>query len=134
MTASEYVVDASALVAALTRKDGVGAALRKLLADSRVHAPYLIDAEVGQALRALERRGEITGDEALTGLRALRGLVDDRYDQVVLLEQTWSLRHTITFYDGLYVVLASALDMPLLTGDIRLSSAPGLNCKVELLR
>lgn len=53
---SEYVIDASALVACLARKDAVGAALRKLIGGSRTHAPYLIDAEAGQALRGLERR------------------------------------------------------------------------------
>lgn len=130
----EYVVDASALVAALARKDAVGVALRELLGRSRTHAPYLIDAEAGQALRALERRGEITADVALAGLRSLRGLVDERYDHVALLERAWALRQTITFYDGLYAVLAGAMGLPLLTGDVRLSTTPGLPCKVEVVR
>ena len=131
---SEYVVDASALVAFLARKDAVGAALRKLMAAGRTHAPYLIDAEVGQALRGLERRGEITADDALTGLQGIRSLIDERYDHVALLSDAWITRHTISFYDALYVVLAARLGLPLLTGDIRLSKAPGLPCQVELVR
>jgi predicted nucleic acid-binding protein len=131
---SEYVIDASALVACLARKDAVGAALRTLIGGSRTHAPYLIDAEVGQALRGLERRGEITGEDALTGLQGIRGLVDERYDHLALLGDAWATRHTITFYDGLYAVLAERLGLPLLTGDIRLSKAPGLPCEVELVR
>lgn len=131
---SEYVVDASALVAALTRKDAVGATLRKVIGNNRAHAPYLIDAEVGQALRALERRGEVTGDDALAGLRALPGLIDERYDHTPLLRPAWTIRHAISFYDGLYAGLATALGLPLLTGDARLSKAPGLPCQVELIR
>ncbi|GLY64462.1 type II toxin-antitoxin system VapC family toxin [Amycolatopsis taiwanensis] len=131
---SEYVIDASAMVACLARKDAVGAALRKLIGSSRTHAPYLIDAEVGQALRGLERRGEITGEEALAGLHGIRGLIDERYDHVVLLGDAWTVRHAISFYDGLYAVLAQRLGLPLLTGDIRLSKASGLPCEVELVR
>lgn len=131
---SEYVVDASALVAALTRKDAVGATVRKVIGNHRAHAPYLIDADVGQALRGLERRGEITEADAATGLRALPGLIDERYDHTPLLGAAWTIRHTVSFYDGLYAMLASTLGLPLLTGDARLSKAPGLPCQVELLR
>ncbi|MPY80622.1 MAG: VapC toxin family PIN domain ribonuclease [Actinophytocola sp.] len=131
---SEYVVDASAMVAALARKDAMGMAIRKIIADGQTHAPYLLDAEVGQALRGLERHRDITEDDALTGLQALRGLIDQRYDHNELLRQAWTLRHTITFYHGLYVALATLLGLPLLTGDIRLSKAPGLSCRVEVVR
>lgn len=131
---TEYVVDASALVAALTRKDAVGAALRRLIGSTRAHAPYLIDAEVGQALRSLERRGDITSDDAATALRALPALIDERFDHVPLLGPAWQTRHTITFYDGLYAALAAALRMKLLTGDTKLTKAPGLPCEVELIR
>jgi predicted nucleic acid-binding protein len=51
-----------------------------------------------------------------------------------LAQRAWDLRHTITFYDGLYVPLAAALDLPLLTADARLSKAPGLSCRVILIR
>ncbi len=131
---SEYVVHASAMVAALTRKDAAGMAIRKVIASCRAHAPYLIDAEVGQALRSLERRGDVTENDALTGLLALRGLIDERYDHSELLNHAWTVRHTITFYDGLYAALATVLGLPLLTGDIRLSKAPGLPCRIELIR
>ena len=45
----------------------------------------------------------------------------------------WQSRHTVTFYDGLYVALATVLRVPLLTGDVKLSKAPGLSCVVELI-
>ena len=39
----------------------------------------------------------------------------------------------MSFYDGLYVALATMLDLPLLTSDIRLTKAPGLPCRYELI-
>ncbi|KAA2258757.1 type II toxin-antitoxin system VapC family toxin [Solihabitans fulvus] len=130
----EFVVDAAAAIGALSGKDAVGIALRKRIAEATCHAPHLIDAEVGHVLRRRERRGEITEEVALTGLRALPELIDHRYPHAGRLsEHAWDLRHTITFYDGLYVALAAALKVPLLTSDVRLSNAPGLSCRVELV-
>ena len=48
-----------------------------------------------------------------------------------LAAAAWALRNNVTFYDGLYAVLAVALAAPLLTADERLSRAPGLPCAVE---
>jgi predicted nucleic acid-binding protein len=45
----------------------------------------------------------------------------------------WALRENFSFYDALYVALAQSLSVPLLTGDGRLSRAPGLPCAVELM-
>ena len=45
----------------------------------------------------------------------------------------WELRHVVSFYDGLYVALATMLDLPLLTSDARLAKAPGLPCRCELI-
>ncbi|WP_342801739.1 hypothetical protein [Nocardia sp. No.11] len=44
-----------------------------------------------------------------------------------------AVRHTITFYDGLYAALAARLDVPPLTSDARLSRTPGLPCRVEVI-
>jgi predicted nucleic acid-binding protein len=131
---SEYVVDAAAAVSALGRKDAVGIAAHKRIAEATCHAPHLIDAEVGHVLRRGERTGEISDETARTALRALPEIIDYRYPHTGrLAQQTWDLRHTITFYDGLYVALAAALDLPLLTADVRLSKAPGLSCRVVLI-
>lgn len=131
---SEYVVDASAAVSALGRKDAVGIAVHKRIAEATCHAPHLLDAEVGHVLRRGERAGEISGETARTALRALPEMIDYRYPHAgQLAERAWELRSTITFYDGLYVALATVLDVPLLTGDVRLSKAPGLTCHVTLI-
>jgi predicted nucleic acid-binding protein len=50
-----------------------------------------------------------------------------------LAATAWALRSNVTFYDGLYVALAVALAVPLLTADERLSRAPSLGCAVELV-
>lgn len=132
---SEYVVDAATAIGALVGKDVAGIAARKRIAESTCHAPYLLDAEVGNVLRRAELRGLIGEGAARTALLALPDIVDHRYPHTGRLAAVaWELRHTITFYDGLYVALATVLDLPLLTGDVRLSRAPGLTCAVEVLR
>lgn len=47
--------------------------------------------------------------------------------------RAWTLRHNFTFYDALYVALASHLDIPLLTADPRLRREPGLTCHTEFV-
>jgi predicted nucleic acid-binding protein len=48
-----------------------------------------------------------------------------------LATAAWALRQNVSFYDGLYVALAVALAVPLVTADQRLARTPGLNCVVE---
>jgi predicted nucleic acid-binding protein len=130
----EFVVDASAAVRALTGKDAVGRALSELLAAATCHAPHLIDAEVGHVLRRLERIGHVSEESASTAVRALSTVIDQRYQHAGWLAiEAWELRHAFSFYDGLYVGLATRLGMPLLTGDVKLSKAPNLPCRVELI-
>ncbi|MFI1238930.1 type II toxin-antitoxin system VapC family toxin [Nocardia salmonicida] len=130
----EYVIDASAASTALLRKDAVGAAVGRLIENSTCHAPHLIDAEVGNVLRRHERKELIDPTTAAIGLRMLATMIDRRYaHHGWLSEEAWKLRHTITFYDGLYAALAARLDIVLLTSDAELSRAPGLPCRVELI-
>lgn len=131
---SEYVIDASALVLAVGSKDGTAADLRQRLVEARTHAPHLVDAEVGNVLRRHEMRGLLATGEALAALRAARAVIGTRYPhQGSLGEAAWGLRHDLSFYDALYVALAGALEVPLLTADVRLSRAARLPCTVELV-
>ena len=131
---SDCVLDASALVLALSGKTDAASALRTRLSGVRSHAPHLIDAEVGNVLRRHERESRLSPEEALLALRAARALVDHRYPHVgPLAELAWSWRHNLSFYDSLYVALAVLLDLPLITGDVRLSRAPDLSCAIELV-
>ncbi|GEM33221.1 ribonuclease VapC [Nocardia neocaledoniensis NBRC 108232] len=134
MASEEFVVDASAALTALIRKDAVGTAVGRLLEATVCHAPHLIDAEVGNVLRRHERGGLITAGEAALGLRMVTTVVDNRYAQHGwLAEHAWELRHSISFYDGLYAALAARLDIPLLTADAKLAKSHGLPCRVELI-
>lgn len=94
----------------------------------------MIDAEVGQTLRRSVHRGELDEEESATALRALKNMIDYRYPHGGRMSDlAWELRHAVTFYDGLYVALATMLDLPLLTTDIKLTKAPDLPCRVELI-
>jgi predicted nucleic acid-binding protein len=42
-------------------------------------------------------------------------------------------RDNLTAYDAAYVALAEALQCPLVTGDARISRAPGMRCPVTVL-
>ena len=67
-------------------------------------------------------------------LRALPEVIDYRYPHTGgLADRAWDLRHTITFYEGLYVALAAVLDVPLLTGEVKFGEASGLSCQVMLI-
>jgi predicted nucleic acid-binding protein len=131
---NDCVIDASALVLALVGKTNAAKALRERLPEVRRHAPHLIDAEVGNVLRRHEQAGRISAKEADTALRAAGFLIDDRYPHFgTLARRAWNLRHNFSFYDALYVALAGNLGFPLLTADTRLSRAPGLTCRIELV-
>lgn len=61
-------------------------------------------------------------------------LINHRYPHAgPLAELAWTWRGNLSFYDALYVALAVRLGVPLVTGDARLSAAPGLSCAVELV-
>jgi predicted nucleic acid-binding protein len=126
------VIDASGMVIALLGRSGEAAALRGRLGTEVCHAPHLIDAEVGNVLRRQVLRGDLAAADAAALLRSSGLLVDHRHQMTgALAAAAWALRQNVTFYDGLYVALATALAIPLVTADQRLSRAPGLNCVVE---
>lgn len=131
---NESVVDASALAMALTGTTADAASLRTRIRESTCHAPHLVDAEVGNVLRRRELAEAIAAATAHTALQALPEVPDHRYPHTgALAEAAWKLRGSITFYDALYVALAEALALPLVTCDGRLSRAPNLPCEVELV-
>jgi predicted nucleic acid-binding protein len=131
---TDRVIDASALAHALIGKTPAAAELRTALRATSCHAPHLIDAELGSVLRKRTRAGDITATHAATALRAARAVIDYRYPNTgALADLAWNWRDNLSFYDALYVALAIRLDVPLVTGDERLSKAPGLPCFVELI-
>jgi predicted nucleic acid-binding protein len=131
---NDYVIDASAVVLALAGKTTGAGTLRARLSEMRRHAPHLIDAEIGNVLRRHEQAGLISSREAITALEVAGLLIDHRYPHTdALAQRAWTLRHSLSFYDALYVGLASYLEIPLLTGNTRLSRVTGLPCQTELV-
>ncbi len=128
------VLDASVLVDLLVESDRGQEVGRRLEEETGwLWAPAVIDAEVGHALRAEVRRRripQVTADQALEGLMAMRL---ERVSHRFLAERAWELRDNLSFYDGLYIALAEALDAPLLTSDARLAKAPGIIAEVEVI-
>jgi predicted nucleic acid-binding protein len=129
-----FVVDASALVWAMTEQAPAATALRGRLVAEEVHAPHLLDAEAGNVLRRLVLRGQLSDPDGRVLLDDAATLVDHRYDhRGALATLAWQLLHRVTFYDGLYVALAASLGVELVTADARLASAPRLPCSTTLV-
>jgi len=85
-------------------------------------------------LRRHEQARLISTREADTALYVAGLLIDHRYPHVgALARRAWSLRHNLSFYDALYVALATNLGFSVLTADTRLARAPGLTCRIELV-
>jgi predicted nucleic acid-binding protein len=127
------VVDASVIAPALTDDGADGRRVRERLQGERLAAPELIVLEVASVVRRAHRSGRIErqrAEQALADLRALPlGLASHR----PLIGRVWELRDNASSYDAAYLALAEALDAPLLTGDARLTSVPGADCRVELI-
>lgn len=128
------VVDASVVVAALISSGGAGALAReRLRRDPDLHVPHLLDVEVTAALRRRVRIGQTDVSVATQAVADLSDLAATRWDHEPLLTRVWALRENVTPYDAVYVVLAEMLEASLVTSDLRLSRAPGLRCRVEVL-
>jgi predicted nucleic acid-binding protein len=130
------VVDASILVSVLVGAEHAGWAETQVSAGGArrsLWAPHLIDAEVGHSLRRWVAARKLQADHATDALGDLARLPLRRIAHVDLLDRAWSLRHNVSFYDGLYVALAERLDVPLLTLDNRLAKAASAAAPIKVL-
>lgn len=123
------VLDASALIDLLQDPSAAGTRLQGL----RFTAPALIFPETASAFRKGELRGAIDAHEARALYEAMLAVPIDVVDWRPTAARVWELRHTVTPHDASYVALAELLEVPLVTADRRLASAPGLRCEVVLL-
>lgn len=127
--AATVVVDSSAAVSALLN-DGPA---RQALAGRVLHAPHLLDTELTSALRGLVLGRVLGPEQGRLALSAWVGLGVHRHGSTGLLGRTWELRGTLSAYDATYVALAERLGCALLTGDARISRAPGIRCLVTVV-
>ena len=128
------VADASVVVDMLLNpgSPGGGTLARRFTDDEPIHAPHLMDVEVGQTLRRFALRGVISADRASALLHILAALPIRRSAHTNLLPRAFALRSNVTMYDGIYLALAEMLDVPLLTGDAALADVPGCGATVEV--
>lgn len=127
------VVDASVLVTGLADDGPDGDRVRARLRGERLAAPHLIDVEVLAAWRRLTKAGDLDDRRVALAMEDLRSLRLDRVPHGPLMDRCWQLREDLTIYDAVYVALAEAMEVPLLTADVKLASAPGLRCEVDLV-
>ena len=98
-----------------------------------LHAPHLLDIEVAQVVRRYAATGEIDQERGRAALADLADVPLHRYPHDFLLPRVWDLRNNLTAYDAVYIALAEALDVPLLTRDRRLAAAAGHHAQVDLV-
>jgi predicted nucleic acid-binding protein len=122
---SRIVIDASALVELLLQT-AVGARVGQAIGDAELVAPDVLNPEVLQGLRGLERGGKLTSARASKAVERLVESAIQRVPTLGLLQEAWSVRSNLSAYDACYVTLARALGCPLLTIDRPLTRAPGL--------
>jgi predicted nucleic acid-binding protein len=128
------VVDCSIVIRLLSNLEGDDL-LRQRLART-VHAPALIDAEVSSVVRGLtitsKPNVQITDQRAVGMLTDYAGLRIVRYPMQPLQRRVFELRHNLTAYDAMYVALAEALDVRVLTDDAKFAATPGHNADIHV--
>ena len=124
------VVDASAAVEILLRTPSGRAIEARVPPGAIEWVPELYFTEVAGALRRAEINGFITAERAAVAVDLLLSGPVNRAHVKPLLSEAWTMRHTITVPDAIYVALARHLQAPLITADLRLARAPGLGVEV----
>ncbi|MFI6595482.1 type II toxin-antitoxin system VapC family toxin [Nonomuraea sp. NPDC050536] len=118
------IVDSSALVEAYT-SSGPDADLLTALESGDLYAPHVLELEFTSVLRGLVLGKKLDPSVA----EEARQLFAETWIQLQpvtgLIDRIWELRHNYSPYDAAYVVLAEALELPLLTCDAKLRSEQG---------
>jgi predicted nucleic acid-binding protein len=125
------VIESSAMVEALVG-DPANPELLALLADEQLHAPTLLDFEVASALRGHVLGGKLDPvrlEEAVEDFIAFR---IERHPMTDLLGHMLDLRDNFTGYDAAYLVLAQALEAPVVSADAKLREATRLGIEVRV--
>ena len=125
------VVESSAMVDALVG-DPANPRLLALLADEDLHAPALLDFEVASALRGHLLGGKLDPvllEEAVADFAAFR---IERHHMTGLLGHMLELRDNFTVHDAAYLVLAKALEAPVVSVDDKLKEATRLGIRVQV--
>lgn len=126
------VLDASAVVAALTDSGPVGAWVTEIASNATLAAPSLLPYEVASVVRRLELARRLSSEAAALVHADLVDLPVELWPWSALAVHSWSHRANLTAYDAPYVALAAHLDAPLVTLDVRLGRAARRLCRVTM--
>jgi predicted nucleic acid-binding protein len=126
------VVDASCLAEVVMAGPDAEPVRRLLAADPEHSAPHLVDAEVLGVVRRARLRGDLDPTAAAQAIDDLESWPATRVDHRPLLHRAWQLRDALSAPDALYVALAEALGVTLLTLDRRLARSKAPRCAVEV--
>jgi predicted nucleic acid-binding protein len=130
------IVDASVVVKWFTTEALHEEARRLLTQSEPLLAPDILAVELANAMWAKTRRGEIDAPEAERAIAAVsgRGLPELRASAPLML-RAFELARTVDHpvYDCVYLALAEALQMPLVTADGRFAAAAQHHGPITLL-
>jgi predicted nucleic acid-binding protein len=116
------VLDASAWVDLLLQEPR-GERVTRRLADAAIHAPAHIDLELLSAFGRIQRAGGLTAADIDRRLLAAQLMPINRHPLPDLVGGAWGRRDSLRISDAFYVELATRLDAPLITTDLRLARA-----------
>lgn len=122
------VIDSSVLVEALVGAGPTASWAEHLVAEHALCAPHHLPAETANILRRLEAAGHISSDVAALAHADRLQLRIELHPYAPFGERIRELRRNVVTYDGWYVAVAEALDVPMATLDTRLTRAPGPTC------
>ena len=124
---TRIVVDASVAVKWFLPEPHSLQALRLLEGERELLAPDLIWSEIGNVLWKRWRQGELAAENARAVLQDLRKIPLLIHSAEEIAEAAWSFASEFqrSFYDSLYLALASSQSCPMVTADRRLWNAVG---------
>lgn len=128
------VIDASILSTALADDGAHGRSLREQLFGEDLIAPAIIDLEVASVFSKGLHKQLLTEHRVAFAMVDLMELPMERVPHVGLLRRIWELHHNVTPYDAAYIALAELFQVPLWTGDARMSRAPNVRCEIKLIQ
>ncbi|MGB3731088.1 type II toxin-antitoxin system VapC family toxin [Microbacterium sp.] len=117
-----FVVDASAVAEILFGTEA-GQRAAALIGGHELLAPQHLTAEVASVIRGWSLSRQITDEQALRALGEFDALGVELVPMMSMLPAVYALRHNVSSYDAMYVVLARAAQCSLLTLDARLAAA-----------
>jgi len=126
------VIESSAMMDALV-DEPVNPHLLALLADEELHAPALLDFEVASALRGHALGGRLDQVRLEEAIEDFSGFRIERHQMTDLLAYILDLRENFTVYDATYVILAHALEAPLVTADAKMNEAKRFGVDVRVI-